>query len=134
VCLAHSTNVSSRPSSSVSSKRRSGEASPDLRELNNNSIHGVSSQDMACNMSCQNIKHVPEQLSNCSRVFNLDTQEKYVPELRYADITRPISAIFPRVDFEKVLEAEEKTDVLADGLCANALCQLSCSAHKHTVR
>ena len=96
----------------------------------------TSCRDVARDTSCQDVWHILEQSSDCSKPYTSTLDGCKQPELHYGDITGPISMIFPRVDLEKLFEMEERVWRSSGLLNASvdALCQMSCSAHENTVQ
>jgi len=125
----------------------------DIREVTRTEVLATkSSRDVARDATRRDPYPVPERSFNCSRgstsilreheptnarVCELqEPVQTHMPKLRYADITQPISMIFPRVNLKKLLEAEDEVWESSEPLEIpnDVQCQMSCLAHKHAVR
>jgi len=102
------------------------------RDATRRDPYPVPEQSFNCSRGSTSIRREHEPTNTCVRELQEPVQPQ-IPKLRYADIVRPISTMFPRVNLEKFMAAEAEMWRSID-LPTDALRQVSRLAHKSTTQ
>jgi len=102
------------------------------RDATRRDPYPVPEQSFNCSRGSTSIRREHEPTNTCVRELQEPVQPQ-IPKLRYADIVRPISTMFPSVNLEKFIAAEAEMWRSID-FPTDALRQVSRLAHKSTIQ